>query len=210
MLHKTEHGREVTAFAKFEWLVRASAACADKLMVDGLGDDVLALNVAFTADADHDAVQKARHQLTESSKRLTTKPFKNSALTECIAKLDSRSLAIKLNQQMETNLKKIIDLELPDMSKLPSTEFHEVAEEHSQCVAAVASFKEAMAKAPPTFNQGFEKLIGDCEEKVSSFFANKSRDLFSHVASECHDTFNKLTICLDGVLADSGSSTTSL
>ena len=98
VLYTTEHGREVMAFAKFEWLVRASAACADKLMVDGLGDDVLALNVAFTADADHDAVQKARHQLTESSKRLTTKPFKNSsALTECIAKLDSRSLAIKFN-----------------------------------------------------------------------------------------------------------------
>ena len=95
VLYKTEHGREVTAFAKFEWLVRASAACADKLMVDGLGDDVLAPSVAFTADADHDAVQKARHQLTESSKRLTTKPFKNSsALTECIAKLDSRSIAI--------------------------------------------------------------------------------------------------------------------
>ena len=164
VLYTTEHGREVTAFAKFEWLVRASAACADKLMVDGLGDDVLALNVAFTADADHDAVQKARHQLTESSKRLTTKPFKNSsALTECIAKLDSRSLAIKLNQHMETNLKKIIDFELADMSKLPSGEFHEVVEEHSQYVAAVASFKEAMAKAPPTFNQGFEKLIGDCE-----------------------------------------------
>ena len=104
VLHKTELGREVTAFAKFEWLVRASAACADKLMVDGLGDDVLALNVACIADADHDAVQKARHQLTESSKRLTTKHFKNnSAFTECIAKLNSRSLAIKLNHQVETN-----------------------------------------------------------------------------------------------------------
>ena len=108
---------------------------------------------------------------------------------------------------METNLKKIIDLELPDMSKLPSTEFHKGVEEHSQYVAAVASVKEAMAKAPPTFNQGFEKLIGDCEEKVGS--ANKSRDLFSHVASECHDILNKFTVCLDGILADSDSSTTS-
>ena len=211
LLYTSEHGRQVTAFAKFKLLVEASSSNASKLLVDGLAEDVQALQVACVPNSTAELVQMARTHIADFSKRLSSKPLRTSpAVVECIARLDSRLLALKLNEQVIKNLTLISELELPDMTCFNSIAFDTVEPQYVEYAKAVQRFKEAMAKAPPTFESEYQTLYTKTKEQVSSFFVVKSKHVFDHIATCCQDSLDKYITILESILAASDTTSSDL